>query len=153
MNTRIDDPAAFLGAKIESVSSAVTTVHPDTGQESLRFLVQLSNGMSIDLLPGDLVRCKKLPAKRNPAKLQIIDGVPTVDGDLVVGVLSRITVPPANLSRDVDLSVFRQVALVLSSGRAMVNLPRCGGSNVLHVESMDGFKQRFGSDWHDRWPM
>jgi hypothetical protein len=150
MNTKIDDPSSIIGKKIINVTSEVIEVEPNTGHEIFRFLIELSDSTVLDFLPGKIFFCDNFPKARNTAKFQIIDGAPDINGEEIVTVVTR------NLGSSIDASngnydVLQDVALILSSGRAALNVYLCGGGSILHVESINGLIRHIGNDWHDFW--
>ena len=150
MNKTIDDPTSIIGKKIKNVTSKVTDVEPNTGQETFRYLVQLSNDVTLAMLPGEILCSDDLAGDGHPAKLQVIDGAPDLAGEEIVGVITRDLSPPtAEYYR--NFANPRYLALILSSGRAAMNVYRCGGGTVLHVEAVNGLMDNFGKDWRDFW--
>lgn len=125
MDSRSCVPSSVIGSTIEAVSSAVLDVHPNTGQETIRFLIQLSSGVTLDLLPGDVVYCDSLLGGGNEAKIHVIDGHPTITGEEILAIIKRKGLVGAPPSCD-ENEMPAQVALILSSGRAAMNAYRCG---------------------------
>jgi hypothetical protein len=150
MNTRIDDPSDVIGQRIRTVTSRVTGVHPDTHKETFRYLIQLSNGVTLDCLPGELSYGDYVHDDQNTPKLQVIDGLPELGDEEIAAIVTRIVAAPMRRSKDIH-DVPRYVALVFSSGRAAMNVYQCGGGSILHVESVSGLTRHFGMEWRDFW--
>lgn len=144
MATRINDPSSVLGSTIETVSSSIKELHPHTGHRVFRFVIQLADGLVMDLGPGDLLACDGVPEGMATAQLRVMDGPPTVSGEHIVAVVSQGVPNP-------DKDIPRQMALILSSGRAAMNAYVCGGGNLFHVESLAGFTRYNGREWTDYW--
>lgn len=138
MERTLTEPARIVETTIFSITSSVTKTHPDTGNPTSRYFLHLSNNVTIELLQGDIYKSEGVPHAGAPV-LQIVGGAPTVAGEKILAVVRRADrIPP-------------QVAVVLSSGRAMMLISSCDGGNALHVESVEGVARHFGDKWVDFW--
>jgi hypothetical protein len=147
----IQDPSSIVGSRIEKVGASVVGTHPDTGHKSFRLSIELSSGLIVDLLPDDLALAVDCPNGIQASALQVIDGRPTIAGERIVAVVTQDLRGPAAFMATAHGNLPQQLALLLSSGRLAMNVYRCGGGNVLHLESAPGIVTHFGEDWHDAW--
>ena len=145
MNTSIKEPLSVIGKRMERVTSMITETHPNTGDPIFRFFLHLSNNVIVDLLFGEIRFCEDIPADVKTAQLRVMDGAPSIDGEEIVAVIEQ------GLPRDNSDNTPRQLAIILSSGRAAMNVYLCGGGNVLHVESVYGLIRYNGKEWSDLW--
>jgi len=140
-----------VGETIESVGASVVEVEPNTRQPTLTYHIHLASGATLDLLPENLVRGDRKGALDAFARLQVIDGTDSVRGETIVAAVARnLALDPPNSDEGNQAGV-QQVALLLSSGRMVMNAYQCGGGTVLHIESVRGFEKHIGTGWRDRW--
>src|SRR5690242_19060358 len=123
MEKRLEQPSSVIGEKIERITSTRIKTHPDTGNGTFHFFVHLSSGLIVQLLQGDLLACGSPPKDGSAAEIRVVDGPRSVASEKIVAVVRRrLQIPP-------------QIALILSSGRAMMTVFTCDGGNLVHVES------------------
>jgi hypothetical protein len=147
MALRIDLAASVIGATIQEATGKVTGNEPNTRQETFDFFLTLADGRIVLLEPGSLSICDAIPKGSVSAKLQVIDGPSSLAGEAITDILLGDGPDFANSYTNLDASQQRQLALVLSSGRAVMNVFKCGGGNVLHTESLSGIQDNFGGSW------
>ena len=151
MNDQIVDASSIVGHRIKSVDAILTGSNPHTGHGIHAYLLELNNGQTFELAPESLKRFDGRNVNRCVAEAQIIDGPPTIEGEIILAVATRSGTGmgvPVSEAAETD---FRQFALVLSSDRAALNVYRCGGGSILHIESTRGIERHLGGGWKDLW--
>ncbi|HKO41784.1 MAG TPA: hypothetical protein VJU84_00715 [Pyrinomonadaceae bacterium] len=163
MSTRIDKSSSVIGNKITNVVREATGVDLETDLQTFRFLIQLSNGLILEMLPGDIRQCDYLPGVGSAANHEVvIDARPDIVGEKIITIATYVfgsssasseqplnPMPPHPASRLYDVP--RHVALIFSSGRVAINVYLCGGISELHVDSLEGLIKHFGKPWRDYW--
>jgi hypothetical protein len=157
MNTKID-ASSVIGAKIDGIITKPTGLDLNTDLETFRFEIELSNGVVLELFPGDV--CYQDDAIQIHNLGAEVSGPSGVVGGQIIAVATCLVgfviqpstdddsqIGSANLLHDIP----RHVAFILSNGNALLNFYMCGGGSELQVLSVDGLKKHFGKPWRDFW--
>lgn len=163
MNTLIDSPTAVIGSKITTVIRKATGVDLETDLQTFRFLIQLSNGMTLELFPGDIRQNHDPLEFGNSTDYEIdFEGRPDIVGEEIIAMATFVfgasrprsdqepfPRPGHRASRLYDVP--RHVALIFASGRVAIDFYMCGGVSELQLSSLEGLTKHFNKPWHDYW--
>lgn len=161
MNRGMAHPSVVIGSKISRVLKEATGADLETDLPTFRFLIHLSNGVMLEFFPGEIRQSNYLTVE-DAANNESIDEQLSIVGEEIVGVATfmfgtssassneKVNTPPHH-SADGLYDVPRHVALILSSGRVIINMYMCGGVSELHVGSVEGLTKHFAKPWRDYW--